>query len=130
MPIVDVLGSCDETAEWAFDYLQRYVGLDGFYDKLGTVAMRLQVSPTVNGVGEGLSRLVLRKFDPEEEVEAYPCRLCDMGFSEESQLHEHVKAKHAAYYANDIQRAFVEYRKKVLGLVMAAGPQAGQLSAI
>ena len=43
------------------------------------------------------------------------------------QLHEHVKDKHAASYANDMQRAFVEYRKKVLGLVIAAGPQARQL---
>ena len=38
------------------------------YDKLGIVAMRLQVSPTVNGVGEGLSRLVLRKFEPQSYI--------------------------------------------------------------
>ena len=126
MPILDVLGSCDESAEWAFRYLQTYVGMDGFYDNLSTVAMRLQVSPTVSGVGEGLARLVLRRFEPDEEVEAYPCRLCNVGFSEEGQLHEHVRDKHAASYANDMQRAFLEYRKKVLGLVMAAGPQARQ----
>ena len=96
-----------------------------FYDKLGTVAMRLQVSPTVNGVGEALSRLALRQFELDEDIEAYPCRLCNSGFLDEADLHEHVKEKHAASYANDPQRAFVEYRKKVLGLVMAGGPQAG-----
>lgn len=127
VPTMDVLGSCDETVAWAFDYLQKHHGLDGFYEKLGVVAMRLQVNPTVNGVGEGLSHLTLRKFGPDEDVEAYPCRLCGMGFSEENELHEHVKVKHAASYANDLQRAFVEYRKKVLGLVMAGGPQVGQL---
>ena len=56
---MDVLGSCDETAAWAFDYLQKPLGLDRFYDKLGAVAMRLHASPTVNGVGEALSRLAL-----------------------------------------------------------------------
>ena len=125
VPTMDVLGSCDETAAWAFDYLQKPLGLDRFYDKLGTVAMRLQVSPTVNGVGEALSRLALRQFELDEDIEAYPCRLCKSGFSDEADLHEHVKEKHAASYANDPQRAFVEYRKKVLGLVMAGGPQAG-----
>ena len=108
---MDVLGSCDEMAAWACDYLQKHLGL----------------SPTVNGVGEGLSRLVLRKFELDEDLEAYPCRLCDMGFSEEEELHEHVKVKHAASYANDLHGAFVEYRKKILGLVMAGGPQAGRL---
>ena len=29
-----------------------------------------------------------------------------------------MKEKHAASYANDPQRAFVEYRKKVLGLAV------------
>ena len=125
VPTMDVLGSCDETAVWAFDYLQKPLGLDRFYDKLGTVAMRLQVSPTVNGVGEALSRLALRQFELDEDIEAYPCRLCNSGFLDEADLHEHVKEKHAASYANDPQRAFVEYRKKVLGLVMAGGPQAG-----
>ena len=125
VPTMDVLGSCDETAAWAFDYLQKPLGLDSFYDKLGTVAMRLQVSPTVNGVGEALSRLALRQFELDEDIEAYPCRLCNSGFLDEADLHEHVKEKHAASYANDPQRAFVEYRKKVLGLVMAGGPQAG-----
>ena len=125
VPTMDVLGSCDETAAWAFDYLQKPLGLDRFYDKLGTVAMRLQVSPTVNGVGEALSRLALRQFELDEDIEAYPCRLCNSGFLDEADLHEHVKEKHAASYANDPQRAFVEYRKKVLGLVMAGGPQAG-----
>ena len=64
-------------------------------------------------------------LEPQGDIEAYPCRLCNSGFLDEADLHEHVKAKHAASYANDPRRAFVEYRKKVLGLVMAGGPQAG-----
>ena len=95
---MDVLGCCDETTAWVFDYLHKH------FDKLATVAMRLQVSPTVNGVGGGLSRLVLRKFELDEDLEAYPCRLCNIGFSEEDELHEHVKVKHAASYAHDLQR--------------------------
>ena len=105
--------------------MQKPLGLDRFYDKLGAVAMRLHASPTVNGVGEALSRLALRQFELDEDIEAYPCRLCNSGFLDEADLHEHVKEKHAASYANDPQRALVEYRKKVLGLVMAGGPQAG-----
>ena len=36
-----------------------------------------------------------------------------------------MQGQHSAVYADDMERAYVEYRKKVLGFVRCAGPQAG-----
>ena len=73
-----------------------------------------------------LAKKLLQPLDVEEDTcwERYPCRLCSQSFESISDFRQHVQGQHSVH-ADDMERAYVEYRKKVLGFVRCAGPQAG-----
>ena len=98
-----------------------------FQQRLQQVARLWDVTPTMHGVAEAIAKRLLQPLDVEEDTcwERYPCRLCSQSFESISDFRQHVQGQHSAVYADDMERAYVEYRKKVLGFVRCAGPQAG-----
>ena len=114
--------------EGATDALRSLVCVDAsFQQRLRQVAQLWDVTPTMQGVAEAIAVRLLRSLDVEEDtcLDAYPCRLCSQSFESISDFRQHVQGQHSAVYADDMERAYVEYRKKVLGFVRCAGPQAG-----
>ena len=68
---------------------------------------------------EALSRRLLYEFPDDSSVmaERYCCRLCDFSCPGLTDLKQHVVSKTV-----DVDRGFVEHRKKVLALAEHAGP--------
>lgn len=97
------------------------VGLDA---KLRRAAHLLDCTPTISGVGESLSRRLLSSFpdDAEECRLRYACRLCGQQFSSWTSFKDHIVSDHSAGVDSSI--SYIEYRKKVIGLLDHAGPEA------
>ena len=90
--------------------------------KVEKVARLLECSPTCSAIAEGLSLRALRELpeDLDTPMEAYVCRLCDFDDTDWNSFKDHVKEKHSVGLEEG--RAFIEYRKKVLGLLEHVGP--------
>lgn len=125
VPTLAVVSGGDEGATDALRCLECVDA--SFQQRLQQVARSWDVTPTMQGVAEAIAVRLLRSLDVAEEacLDAYPCRLCSKSFESISDFRQHVQAQHSATYADDMERAYVEYRKKVLGFVRCAGPQAG-----
>ncbi|CAK9089597.1 Transketolase, partial [Durusdinium trenchii] len=91
--------------------------------KLEKVAVDLRCAPTMSSVQETLAHRFLQVPDESAEpsLEKYVCRLCDFHCQLSAQMEEHIRDCHAA---DGSDRAVVEYRKKVIGLLQHAGPKA------
>lgn len=125
VPTLAVVEGGDEGAR---DALRSLEWVDAsFQQRLQQVARLWDVTPTMHGVAEAIAKRLLQPLDVEEDTcwERYPCRLCSQSFESISDFRQHVQGQHSAVYADDMERAYVEYRKKVLGFVRCAGPQAG-----
>lgn len=125
VPTLAVVEGGDEGAR---DALRSLECVDAsFQQRLQQVARAWDVTPTMHGVAEAIAKRLLQPLDVEEDTcwETYPCRLCSQSFESISDFRQHVQGQHSAVYADDMERAYVEYRKKVLGFVRFAGPQAG-----
>lgn len=90
--------------------------------KLEKVAVDLRCAPTMSSVQETLAHRFLQVPDESAEpsLEKYVCRLCDFHCQLSAQMEEHIRDCHAA---DGSDRAVVEYRKKVIGLLQHAGPK-------
>ena len=86
-----------------------------------------EMTPTMHSLAEAIAKRLLQPLDVEEDTckERHPCRLCSQSFESISDFRQHVQGLHSTVYADDIERVFVEYRKKVLNFVRCAGLQAG-----
>ena len=91
------------------------VGLDA---KLRRAAHLLDCTRTISGVGESLSSM----SDAEECRLRYACRLCGQQFSSWTSFKDHIVSDHSAGVGSSI--SYIEYRKKVIGLLDHAGPEA------
>ena len=89
------------------------------------MAALLDCSPTLPAVNEAVSGHLLRSFsdDPSVLSERYCCRLCDFNCQNLTDLKEHIVSSHCVR-SLDVERAFVEYRKKILAMVAHRGPVA------
>ena len=96
-------------------------GLDA---KVRRAAHLLDCTPTISGVGESLSRRLLFSFpdDAEECRLRYACRLCGQQLSSWASFKDHIVSDHSAGVDSSI--SYIEYRKKVIGLLDHAGPEA------
>ena len=118
-----MLRGVDTLAEEALRYMARPdVQL---VRKLEHVGQMLNTTPSYFGVAEAIAGKILREFqdDAEGDLRAYPCRLCECSYDQDSELRDHIASQHASFRANDTVRAYVEYRKKVLGLLHYSGPK-------
>ena len=94
-----------------------------FEMKLREVAMMLDCTPTIAGIGESLARLVLSSYeddDVERPLQRFQCRLCDFGCPGKKDFLQHLVEKHGG--GMDDGRVLIEYRKKVIGLLTHLGP--------
>ena len=116
----EVLQCGDVFLQQCFATLQSY-GLS-LQRKLSVLAAKLQCTPSIPGVAEAMStRLLSTPQDTEEmELNRYVCRLCDFQCADKEVLQEHIKDAHSN--DTEVARAWVEYRKKVVGLLHHAGP--------
>ena len=96
-----------------------------FVQRLEQVAAKLDCGPSMPAVAEKMARSLLWAFpDKSEAIERkFCCRLCGESRPTLSDLKEHIVLLHL-HGGGDQDRAFVEYRKKVLALAELAGPQA------
>eukprot|EP00434_Breviolum_minutum_P028084 symbB.v1.2.024842.t1/scaffold2378.1/size80641/1 len=112
VPTLAVVEGCDESAR---DALRSLECVDAsFQQRLQQVARAWDVTPTMHGAAEAIAKRLLQPLDVEEDTcwERYPCRLCSQSFESISDFRQHVQGQHSAVYADDMERAYVEYRKK------------------
>ena len=96
-----------------------------FVPRLEQVAAKLDCGPSMPAVAEKMARSLLWAFPDESEAieHKFCCRLCGESRPTLWDLKEHIALLHL-HGGGDQDRAFVEYRKKVLALAELAGPQA------
>ncbi|CAJ1359134.1 unnamed protein product, partial [Effrenium voratum] len=95
-----------------------------FVPRLEQVAAKLDCGPSMPAVAEKMARSLLWAFPDESEAieHKFCCRLCGESRPTLWDLQEHIALLHL-HGGGDQDRAFVEYRKKVLALAELAGPQ-------
>ena len=96
-----MLRGVDTLAEEALRYMAR---LDvQLVRKLEHVGQMLNTTPSYFGVAEAIAAKILREFedDAEGDLRAYPCRLCECSYDQDSELRDHIASQHASFRAND-----------------------------
>ena len=125
VPLEDLVGDANQVVMGALRLLQD--PQKSLTRKLERVAALLDCSPTLPAVNEAVSGHLLRSFsdDPSVLSERYCCRLCDFNCQNLTDLKEHIVSSHCVR-SLDVERAFVEYRKKILAMVAqrSCGPLA------
>ena len=90
--------------------------------KLQRVAAMLECT-----IGEALADRLLHRSDDvaEERLDRFTCRLCHFSCDDQKSFVEHLAEKHRG--ACDESRVLIEYRKKTIGPLEHAGPDAALL---